>query len=176
MGLCDALHVTLLGEKLLRFQTRNTTSAWIHDKVTAFADDFLAMFRLRTVEDLSTMCVQIGCLFTALHEAGMQINLEKSQLLIHAAGSTLKRWINMRAKTVEGSKFVQLGTPFRPMPIRAVQRVDYLGVILSFGKFEQMTARHRIKCAGAAVTRLSRVLFAKQALSDFVSSSDCGST
>ena len=92
-----------LEQKLLQFQTRNTTSAWIHDQVTVFADDFLAMFRLRTVEDLSTMCVQIGCLFTVLHEAGVQINPEKSQLLIQAAGSTLNRWIRMRTNTVEGS-------------------------------------------------------------------------
>ena len=103
-----------LEETLSHFQSTAKAKGWIYSQVAAFADDFLATFRLSTVEDLNTMCTQIGRLFTALSEAGMQLNPEKSQLLTQAAGPTLRKWISRRARRVEGAKFVQLGTPFVP--------------------------------------------------------------
>ncbi|CAE7309316.1 unnamed protein product, partial [Symbiodinium pilosum] len=132
---------------------------------TLFADDFLSAFRLADSRDLGLMCARVGCLFEALREAGMQVNPEKSKLMLRAAGNTLTKWIRKHSFLHEGSKFIKFATPFSAVKIGLADSIEYLGACLSFQSFEKQTAQLRIKQARASVSRLCKVLFKKRGLS-----------
>ncbi|CAE7653179.1 unnamed protein product [Symbiodinium sp. CCMP2592] len=131
--------------KLTNFEPHASAAAWVRDYNTYFADDLLAKFELETVADLRLVCTRVGCLFEVLKAAGMQINDEKSRILLRASGNTLTKWIRKRSYVKDGIKYVQLGTPFAPVNIQLIKQLDYLGITLSFAQFECQTAKARIK-------------------------------
>ena len=153
-----------LSERLAKFSHLGPPEPWISQAITAFADDFLASFDLNNQQDLTNMCTRIGCLFAVLGEAKMQVNPDKSLLLIRSSGKALARWVKARTFKRKDQKLIRLGTPFQPIDIGLATRIPYLGTIMSFDAFETQTADLRIKQAKAAVARLSRVLFKKQGL------------
>ena len=154
-----------LENKLAVFEGRTSAKAWIQEMQTLFADDFLSAFRLADSRDLGLMCARVGCLFEALREAGMQVNPEKSKLMLRAAGNTLTKWIRKHSFLHEGSKFIKFATPFSAVKIGLADSIEYLGACLSFQSFEKQTAQLRIKQARASVSRLCKVLFKKRGLS-----------
>ena len=154
-----------LSERLAQFSHLGSPEPWISQAITAFADDFLVSFDLNSHQDLINMCTRIGCLFTVLHEAKMQVNPDKSSLLIRSSGSALARWVKARTFRRKDQKLIRLGTPFQPIDVGLATRIPYLGTVMSFDSFETQTADLRIQQAKVAVARLSRVLFKKQGLS-----------
>ena len=143
----------------------SSAQAWIRDSMTLFADDFLATFQLESLNDVSVMCLRIGCLFQILESSGMCVNPDKSKLLFKASGRQLAKWLTQRTVKKHGNKFVQIGTPFSQIQVGLSQTLTYLGVVLSFDNFELQTMRHRLHQARQAVGRLSRLLFKKRGLS-----------
>ena len=118
-------------------QLSNTTGTeWIREGVTAFADDFLTAFRVQSKQDADLMQKRILGLLQVLQQAGMQVNPEKSSILLRFTGSQLKKWLKSRTKQVQGKQHLSLGTPFKPVDIPMTQSLDYLGITLSKGCFE----------------------------------------
>ena len=154
-----------LSEHLAQFSHLGAPEPWISQAITAFADDFLVSFDLNSHQDLINMCTRIGCLFTVLREAKMQINPDKSSLLIRSSGNALAKWVKARTFRRKDQKLIRLGTPFQPIDVGLATRIPYLGTVMSFDSFETQTADLRIQQAKAAVARLNRVLFKKQGLS-----------
>ena len=154
-----------LENKLAVFEGRSSARAWIQDTQTLFADDFLSAFRLADSCDLGMMCARVGCLFETLREAGVQVNPEKSKLMLRAAGNALTKWVRKHSFQREGSKFIKFATPSSTVKIGLAENLDYLGACLSFQSFEKQTAQLRIKQARASVSRLCKVLFKKKGLS-----------
>ena len=153
-----------LSERLAKFSHLGSPEPWISQAITAFADDFLVSFDLNSHQDLVNVCTRIGCLFTVLGEAKMQVNPDKSSLLIRSSGSALARWVKARTFKRKDQKLIRLGTPFQPIDVGLATRIPYLGTVMSFDSFETQTADLRIQQAKAAVARLSRVLFKKHGL------------
>ena len=104
-------------------------------------------------------------LLQVLANAGMQVNPEKSSILLRFTGSQLKKWLKSRVKQVQGQQHLSLGTPFKPVNIPMTQCLDYLGVKLSLGNFEDLTLKKRKQAARGSVMRLSKFLFSRKGLS-----------
>ena len=154
-----------LENKLAVFEGRSTAKAWIQQMQTFFADDFLSAFRLADRSDLVMMCTRVGCLFETLKEAGMQVNPEKSRLMLRAAGNTLTKWVRKHSFQHDGCSYLTFATPFSSVKIGLAETLDYLGACLSFQSFEKQTAQLRIRQARASVSRLSKILFKKKGMS-----------
>ena len=79
-----------------------TGTAWIQNGVTAFADDFITTFDVHCKQDADRMQRHILGLLQVLANAGMQVNPEKSSILLRFTGSQLKKWLKSRVKQVQG--------------------------------------------------------------------------
>ncbi|CAE7229050.1 unnamed protein product [Symbiodinium sp. CCMP2456] len=142
-----------------------TSAGWVREAVTAFADDFICTHDLRSLQDAADMQHRVQQLFRILAEAGMQVNTEKSQFLIKVTGGALKRWVQKRKHHIRDVAHVNLGTPFAPLPLACVDQIEYLGVVVSYGAYEEQTLAKRLDAARANLARLSKYLFGKRGLS-----------
>ncbi|CAE7835719.1 Pol [Symbiodinium sp. CCMP2592] len=141
-----------------------SANAWIADDVTAYADDFASAFDLSTVEDARVMTKRVQSLFQALAEAGMQVNADKSHLLLRATGVAFQQWLKKHETYVKNRRHLNLGTPFQPILIPIVDRIEYLGTVMSFGLYEDQTVQLRLKAARTTVARLRGLLFSRKGL------------
>ena len=133
--------------------------------LTLFADDTLCTWHIDSVDDLQSMCVCIGALFQTLREFGMEINAQKSQFLIELRGRNAKQWLRRHTRHTKIGTCVVI-----PMPngteelLPVVSRIQYLGTMLSYGRFEDENLKHRISCAELQRHRLIRFLHGKHCL------------
>ena len=142
----------------------STSHDWVRDEVTAFADDFISAFALHKVADAQTMAQRIQSLFTVLQAAGMQVNAEKSHFLIKTVGGPLHRWLTKRRFKQRGVTFYDMGVPFAPLPSASATTIDYLGVVMSYGPFEQQSQTKRLKAARANQAQLAKFLNGRKGL------------
>ena len=68
-----------------------TGAAWIQNGVTAFADDFITTFDVQCKQDADRMQKHILGLLQVLANAGMQVNPDKSSILLRFTGSQSSR-------------------------------------------------------------------------------------
>ena len=134
------------------------------ESLTLFADDFLARFMLRNMQDVQNLTTHIRYLFEVLDEACMTANPEKSKLHIKAAGVPMKKWLRARTTTHKGTKCLAIQTPFQTLFLPLCDSLTYLGAVVSYGAFEDQTAEHRVHSAQANVARLAKHLFMQHGL------------
>ena len=149
---------------MLHRLAERTDSAWVRDEVTAFADDFISAFTLHSVADAHHLATRIQHLFDVLREAGMQVNAEKSRFLIKAVGGPLHSWLSKRSYRYKGSLYYDMGTPFSPLPLVYSPTIDYLGIVVSYGPFEQQSVDKRLQAARANQAQLAKFLFGRKGL------------
>ena len=114
---------------------------------------------------MQTFCkTHILALLQVLKQAGVQVNPEQSSILLRFTGSQLAKWFKSRIKQVKGKQRLSLGTLFKPVDVPMNQSLDYLGITLSYGNFEDLTLERRKQAARASVVRLSKFLFSRKGL------------
>ncbi|OLQ02114.1 LINE-1 retrotransposable element ORF2 protein [Symbiodinium microadriaticum] len=149
---------------MLHCLSQRTSPEWVRDEVTAFADDFICSFTLHKVDDAQLMSQRIQQLFLVLREAGMQANAEKSHFLVKAVGGPLHRWLAKRSFRQRGALFYDMGTPFEPLKLAYSSSIDYLGVVVSYGAFEQHSMDKRLRAARANQALLAKFLYGRKGL------------
>eukprot|EP00439_Symbiodinium_sp_Y106_P064198 s3641_g10.t1 len=132
--------------------------AWSHRHHTAFADDNLAQWIIRSAADLGHMCTHIRALFQVLQKAGMSINVLKSGLLLRLQGTVAKTWIRQHSRITREGVLVNVGTPAIPIEIPKSSVLTYLGIQLSYGSLEMQTCAFRMRAAQLVRQRLIKVL------------------
>ncbi|CAE7647723.1 unnamed protein product [Symbiodinium sp. CCMP2456] len=162
--LSPLLWVCVTTYMLHRLEAR-TCIDWVRQDVTAFADDFICAHNLYTIADATTMAQRIQCLFEVLQEAGMQVNADKSKFVYKIDGGPLRRWFDKRYSVKGHEHFLNMGKPFQPLLLRVDDRIDYLGVVMSYDNFEEQSLNKRLQAARANLARLSKHLFARRGLS-----------
>ena len=110
--------------------------------ITLFADDFLAKGHFRSEAELLTLLDHFSALFTLLKNLGLVTNPSKSQALIqiHGTQAQIIRALYIR-KGAEGRELC-ISDAIR-IPIR--KNIVYLGVVLAFGNYRDLTVKHRLK-------------------------------
>ena len=112
------------------------------------------------------MCLCIRILFRVLREFGMEVNEAKSQLLLDIRGSEGKAWVTAHTRrTTKGEFLVIPGDHSEgPLWLPRTRRIKYLGIVLSFRRFEDQTLQWRLQCAETQRMRLIRVLHGQHCL------------
>ena len=90
---------------------------------------------------------------------GMKVNPEKSQLIVQVKGALARRWLKRHLHRTAKGWVVELGTPIEQLRIPRVRQMVYLGVVASYGSFEQQSCMHRIEAATANRHRLATKCF-----------------
>ncbi|CAE7797071.1 unnamed protein product [Symbiodinium sp. CCMP2592] len=142
--------------------TLHTDSCWADRLMTLFADDSHLAFEIETLEDLISAQRIIRTVFKVLKDSGMQLNPSKSRVVLGLRGSAARRWIRKHTCYVDGSPVLSLGTPAEPLLIPQVPSMVYLGIVVSYTRFEMQTLAHRIQAAMHNRQRLLKLLHSKR--------------
>ena len=139
-----------------------TCPQWAAKAITLFADDSHLAWEVNSVADLQFVKHCIQQTFQVFREHGMSVHPEKSQLVLRVRGRAAANWIKQRQYRTPKGKFLDLGTPHAPIHIPVVSRMVYLGVVVSYGAFEQQTCLHRVKAASQNRHRLAKLLHCRR--------------
>ena len=131
---------------------------------TMYADDMHFAWQATSVEHLAGILRVIRVIFDVLRALGMQVNPAKSSLLLGLRGPLADKWMKRRvSRDRVGVRHLRYG-PALCDRIPIVPSFVYLGVVISYRNFEDLTLRHRLTMAAGHRARLRRILHAKKVL------------
>ncbi|CAL1130183.1 unnamed protein product [Cladocopium goreaui] len=140
--------------------------SWIQNCLTIYADDFHVGTSFTCMEEFCLFHHFIGILFLTMQSLDMSINPGKSVALIELRGSESKaaraRFVR-RDHNGDSLKIIIPGGAAIHIPI--CKSTKYLGVIISYGSFEDCSLKHRLKLMHVGFRRLQRWLTGKHSLS-----------
>ena len=139
-------------------------SSSVRPQLSQFADDIHICWILYSVAELNVALRQLRTLFRLLESFGLQVNPDKSQAMFTVAGSfaeaTRKRLILSR----QGRRFLFVPDVTAPLHIPLYDRLEYMGVVLSYSSLEEQTMTKRLGVAQGSFDRLRRFLNTRRVL------------
>ena len=145
--------------KLLYELMELTSSDWVRQHHTIFADDWAIHEEIVSIQGFHRLITQLDTLLDLLHQFGMKINLEKTVALLRLTGTDAPK-INRRyvLRSADGT-FLRIPRKDGSFThIRLVQSQTYLGITISYGAYQQQTLRYRQTCARNVASLLSKWL------------------
>ena len=139
-----------------------TNEEWASKLATLFADDSHVAFEIESLEALGFAFQAVRRLFELFRKTGMCVNPSKSSVALNLKGSAAKRWIRLHTSTVDGKPAINFGYPSQPLLVPKASSMVYLGVVASYGRFEDATFQHRLKAAIHNKQRLQRILHSQR--------------
>ena len=130
-----------------------------------YADDTLFHAEFDSVQGLRVAIGRAEQLLECLTEAGLQINDEKTQVLLKLSGSKSKQILRDITEMRRGKRHLRIFTLWTQRMLPIVDKAKYLGAQLSYESFKDATAQHRVVAARAAYGRLRRILTSRSNLS-----------
>ena len=158
------IFLTMLLRRLDAALTTPQRLSWIKEHLITYADDLLAMWTLHTHQDVSNAIRQIGVILDILADLGMQVNFNKSVLLMRLSGrsfQTLKEKLIQKRPGGWGILIPRATGTNTFLPL--VDQHVYLGIQISFYNFEDQTLRYRLKIGRTAFLRLRPWLLQRHA-------------
>ena len=140
--------------------------AWVKSHLTAYADDCHVCGIFRTTEDFEFIRQAFGVLFATLRSLDMLVNPEKSVAILAMSGSTHRKHRRTCVhRDMQGEK-LRIDVPNADPVFVPIQRsTKYLGVIVSYGCFEDASLQHRRQLMHIGFQRLKKWLTGRHALS-----------
>ena len=141
---------------------------WCRTHASLFADDVHGHWIITTVAQFQDARMRALKLIAELHRSGMKVNFDKSEAVLLLRG---KAAAGLKKRYVQWSKdkyVLNLGTDTctgREVRLPVVDRLEYLGVVLSYGSMESQTIQHRASKAWANFTKLRPMLRTSSAFS-----------
>ncbi|OLQ08498.1 LINE-1 retrotransposable element ORF2 protein [Symbiodinium microadriaticum] len=138
-------------------------------QVTMFADDDHLGWLVQRPEHLKVAVRQLNTFISVLTDFGLQVNPSKSQSILAVRGPGAERvrqqhtvWV----KDAEGRQILRLRLPGHKLsegpPL--VQSIDYMGIVLSYSAFEELSMRKRLGVAQGNFDRCKKVLHNRKVL------------
>ncbi|CAE7198951.1 unnamed protein product [Symbiodinium sp. CCMP2592] len=141
------------------------SSQWPRDSMTLYADDTHCAWKLENAQDLAFFIQSAVVVLEVYQEFGMQVNTEKSALIIRLAGTHGARWLKKHTEMINGRPHFLLAHGLQSFRVPLVQKVKYLGVIISYTNFETASVKHRLQAGGLTRQRMAKVLHSSRYLS-----------
>ena len=127
----------------------------INRLITLFADDFLAKGHFRSIGELEALLGHFEALFDLLGTVGLVTNPSKSQALVQMQGTQSQALRESYVRKGQAGRELCVSQHIR-VPIR--KSLVYLGVVLSFGNYQDLTVKHRIMQAKEKFRLIRRTL------------------
>ena len=125
-------------------------------------DHFHVAWDLHKPADVENFRRQATKMFQAMHGYGLNVNFDKTVVILGAAGSKANKLLARLVITIPGKgKFLRLRVNEQNVDIKVAKKHTYLGVKISYHKFQQATLAHRMQLAAASYNRLESVLRSK---------------
>ena len=136
-------------------QERSLSEREVSRLITLFADDFLAKGHFRNEEEFATLLGHFDALFDLLTRMGLTSNPGKSQALLQIQGTQAQTVREKYVKQTPVGKTLQVSSGIG-VPIR--KSLVYLGVVLSFGNYKDLTVKHRLIQASEKFRQIKHTL------------------
>ena len=138
---------------------------WIQKHVTAYADDIHIGATFTSLDEFEQLCSFLGIIMSTLESMDMQVNPDKSVVIFTMKGPLAARVRRqVERHTSDGTKFKIVTPGLKQLLIPVHRSTKYLGVVISYGPFEDDTLRHRIMLMQVGFHRLKRWLTGKHNL------------
>lgn len=143
---------------------RITGEEWVYDAVTLFADDILAQGQFTSVDECQQHLRRMGALLDLLDDAGMRINLTKTEAVLTIHGRNQNLLQSQCVQRTATGHFLTIPRRSTTTLIRLTSKCGYLGVQLSYGNLQQDTLQRRLAAGQMAYKRLTFWLHRKRGL------------
>ena len=142
--------------RLCRILDANLGDGWCSRHSSIFADDTLGYWDIRSTGDMRKAIREVGCLFSVFQQLGLTIDIEKSGVMLAITG--VDKYAMLRACTNQWKGKTQLRVPIEGGDIYVPldDELLYLGVVLSYSRFEHATVQHRLEFFKEQLERLGR--------------------
>ena len=138
---------------------------WIQDHLTIYADDIHVGAVFYCLADLCMIQKIFGVLMFTLQSMDMCINQSKSVIILamhgHQSRHMRRRFVSADS-TGERFKIVMPDQSIQSIPIQSSAK--YLGIIISYGRFEDDSLHHRLTLMKVGFHRLQKWLTGKHCL------------
>ena len=129
--------------------------AWVQKHLLTYADDLLARWILHSTFDFENALSQIGIVLDVLDALGMTVNLTKSVVLLRLSGRHTQMVRKKHLKMQAGQLCIVVPrTNGPPTLLPLVSQHVYLGIKISYYRFEDYTVSYRLQIGRAAFLRL----------------------
>jgi len=157
-----SLFTLLFLHDLLNF----VTLEWIQSHLTLYADDLHIGAMYESLEEFTEVLQVLGILFSTLTSLDMTINPNKSVAILEMRGAQCKQVRPCYVRRDSNGESLKILVPGHETMFIPIQKsTKYLGVIISYGNFEDSSLRHRLSLMHAGFRRLQRWLTGKHCLS-----------
>ena len=144
---------------------RCTGEDWLRDAITLFADDILAQGQFGSLEECQQHLRRMGALLDLLEEAGMKINLNKTEAMLTVHGRNQNLLQSQCVQRTANGYFLKIPRKQSISLIRLTSKGGYLGVQLTYGNPQTATLQRRFHAGQMAYKRLTFWLRRKRGLS-----------
>ena len=137
---------------------------WCCHSLTTFADDNLATELVRDHDELRQALRRFGFLLDMLEDHQLQVNVEKSAVLMKVAGR--RRRAALKEHTVYTKEGYYIAVPGKN-GVRLLPWVDdhkYMGAMLSYDSYQSVTFQHRLESCRKNYNRLRKFIHRRQYL------------
>ena len=136
--------------------------AWVKSNLTLFADDLHIGVIFHSSEEFYETIQTLGTVLDILEDLGMTINLSKTAAQMKVAGTSFRKHVaQVVTRTTDGA-CIQIPRQKGSASVHLEQRTKYLGVLVSYGAFEEQTIATRLSAGITAFRRLRPWLIRKQ--------------
>ena len=139
-------------------------NGWSRRHLSIFADDTHGSWIIRNERELYDSIQNLRVLIETLQQLGLKINYTKSQIVIQLRGQLVGKMQRKFFKQRHGTQCLRIQSE-QDIYLPCVDRLEYLGTILSYSGFESQTALHRAQKADATYRQLRKPLRSRSALS-----------
>ncbi|CAE7370346.1 unnamed protein product, partial [Symbiodinium sp. CCMP2456] len=146
-------------------QTAQMGRGWPQRHMSVYADDKHGFWQIHGPNDLHKARQELGLLIQVITQLGMTVNSAKSRVVIALKGSAHLRLLKQITKQWNGHKCLMVPYGDNALYIPVNDTLEFLGMKLSYGKFEVQAAQHRVQQAQLAFGQLKTPLRTNGALS-----------
>ena len=125
---------------------------------TTYADDFIFNWVIDGLPAADKAYQEIRSTLLTLHEHGLQVSGDKTVILLELRGKHSKKALKKYIVKTSRGRCLRFCYADQRVDLKIVQSHIYLGVCISYKKFEQESVTHRMKIAKSSFGRLRSVL------------------
>ena len=166
-GCCLAPYLwALLSGSILAQIAERTDLKWVQFMLNAYADDVHEAWEVESLEDLRWFERCVVATFAVLKRFHMVINEDKCVLVCAIRGHLGKSWLRRRTRPYkEGHALFLSDGAGGEICLPLAQKMTYLGTVISYGSYEELTLQHRLGIAELQRYRLHKPLQGRHDLS-----------
>ncbi|CAE7828545.1 Pol [Symbiodinium sp. CCMP2592] len=130
----------------------------VHRTNTSYADDQHFGWTIRNGKDLEGAYAAMRHILACLLQAGLKVSQEKTVIVLELQGAYATKALARYTVDRPQGKYFRFDIAGNNMYIKIVPKHVYLGVVISFRKFEVESFKHRLTLARSTFSRLGVIL------------------